>query len=709
MGGRVRPHLVPLLGLLVQVLVFHRGVLFSGGMAIPYDLAEYHLPLAEFIAASLREGRLPLWDPYTYCGFPFFANITTQLFYPPAWPVFLLGALSGGQSMLRMLEWQIVLHLVLAGVFAYFLFVRLGLSRGASFLGATVFQLGGYFASQAQHLGAMNAGTWLPLAWMGIFSLRTGFSWRWTAITAFALALAYLAGFPAVTAVILASCGLLAVLLVSLRLAPWKLLLWVPLAGVLAGAMAAVGILPAAQLMPLSVAHHRGYWFTSMGGAPLEALVSLVIPNHHSIFDIANYHLPYNFTFLYLYCGWLPLLLIVVALFAGGRLRWVFAALTVVAGLWMLGQYTPVGPAIYSRLPAGIRGALYSEFAMLWSQLGMASLAALGAARVLRGRRGWVAVAAALLASADLTAVGSQRPMNSAGITAASVTTPDAYDGSRELVEGLRKLVNRTIPPARMEPWQDSVRWVHHAPAMRLPTASGNEPLALDRVLNLRRIFGTGPWWTRYFEADRLDSPLLDLLDIRYLVTVGTRTPPAPKFKLAAELPFHRVWENRAALPRFFLVPEVCVAGSPEAALAVLRAPGFDPRRTAVVEGAEPVRDGVTGTVRVLAYGPREFQVETAAQGPSFLVTSEPAYPGWRAYMDGSDVPIRMTNGAFRGLPLPPGLHRVVMRFEPAVLPWSAALSVAGMVLSLWLALKKAKGPIRLPAGSGQVLASPRT
>ena len=37
--------------LLAEVFLFHRRVLFSRAWTIPWDLRDYHLPLAEFMAA----------------------------------------------------------------------------------------------------------------------------------------------------------------------------------------------------------------------------------------------------------------------------------------------------------------------------------------------------------------------------------------------------------------------------------------------------------------------------------------------------------------------------------------------------------------------------------------------------------------------------------------------------------------------------------
>src|SRR5579872_5827443 len=94
-----------ILALLVQVLIFFRHVLFSNNFGIPFDLDSYHQPLAGFIAASLRKGSFPFWDPYSYCGVPFYANTQAQLFYPPAWPFFVVASLKPNY-LFRLLEWE---------------------------------------------------------------------------------------------------------------------------------------------------------------------------------------------------------------------------------------------------------------------------------------------------------------------------------------------------------------------------------------------------------------------------------------------------------------------------------------------------------------------------------------------------------------------------------------------------------------------------
>jgi hypothetical protein len=146
--------------LAAQVLVFYRHSLF-GDRHIPWDLGAYHLPLAHLYSESLARGEPPLWDPYTYCGRPLQANIQAQVLYPPR---MLLVALAPPSRLFDGLEWTVALHALLAGAFLYRFARSLGLGGGASMLAATAFQLGGFFASHAEHLGAVCAAAWIPLA-----------------------------------------------------------------------------------------------------------------------------------------------------------------------------------------------------------------------------------------------------------------------------------------------------------------------------------------------------------------------------------------------------------------------------------------------------------------------------------------------------------------------------------------------------------------
>jgi len=681
--------LLPYAVLLAEVLLFFRHVLFLGGYAIPYDLRGFHLPHASFIARSLERGELPLWDPYTYAGRPFAANIQTGLFYPPLAAAILASNLAGGARLLDFLEWEIVLHVFLAGVFAFWLLKRLTSSTPAALVGASIYQLGGYFSSQTQHMGAVSAAAWMPLAWLAVLSLGGGARLRWLAVLAASLVMSVLAGLPAVSVVVMGSCLLLGLALVVCGLRRGGILLVVSAACLWALLLAAVQLLPATEMSALSVAQFRSDWLKTGGGLPRASLVSLVAPNFHGIFDLKQYSGPWNPTFLYLYCSLTGLLLALAAAAASKKreIR-VFTLLAPVTALWMLGDSTPIWRVFYACLPVWIRNALHPEFAMPAFILSLAVLAGMGAAEFLRRRAlAWLAVC---LVTADLIWAGSGRPMNTTRIQDEPGVTRDSFEGSARLLARVRELVNTSVPPARIDTAGAAVNWAMTAALTEAPTANGNDPLALVRTMQARLAFCEGERWGAWYEVSRLDSPALDLLNVRYVLTRA----PLDAARLAhaglvhvAALPGTEVYENPEALPRFFLVGRLRHARSLEEAAALLRSRDFDPRVEAVVEGAPELGSSGGGTVRVIEYAARRVALETDAPAPAFLVTSETHYPGWRARVDGQEQPIYYTNVAFRGLALPAGRHRIEFEFAPAIL-WQGAL----VSLAAWAALLAALG-----------------
>jgi Bacterial membrane protein YfhO len=183
----------------------------------------------------------------------------------------------------------------------------------------------------------------------------------------------------------------------------------------------------------------------------------------------------------------------------------------------------------------------------------------------------------------------------------------------------------------------------------------------------------------------RPDSPILDLLNVRLLLSM-TPVPENPKFVEAADLPGRAVYESRTALPRFFLVPNVTRAEDMADAVRQLGSPAFDPTQVAVVEqGTAAHFPQGTGAVRIEEYAPSEVRLQVETTEPRYLVTSEVNYPGWRAFVNGEERPISMTNVAFRGLPVPAGNHEVVFRFFPRILLWSAGVSALACLLLGWL------------------------
>src|SRR5262249_53490375 len=144
----------------------------------------------------------------------------------------------------------------------YILLTRLGLTRSAALCGAVGFELSGFFASQTQHLGAINAAAWLPLAVLSVLTLAPRSLWRGIVGIGLSMAMSLLAGFPSVTIVVFLTAVLLA--LASMK---WRVVGAVLGGVLLAGLLSAVQLIPALQLTSLSIAKYRTDW-VAPGGLP---------------------------------------------------------------------------------------------------------------------------------------------------------------------------------------------------------------------------------------------------------------------------------------------------------------------------------------------------------------------------------------------------------------------------------------------------------
>lgn len=672
--------------LAAAALIFHRRVLFYHGFVFPWDFRLVHVPFATFIADSIRHGRMPLWDPYTYCGTPLFANIQAALFYPPVLSAELVGAWRNLDLIPRLLAFAVVFQIIVAGICTYALLRALGTRAGAAWTGALVYELGCFFAAQAEHMGAMHGAGWLPLIWLCVVELRARIRGHWIAMLAGALALTILAGLPQVAVAAFGSALALAMLMALLHVGAWRTLPALLLACFWALLLAAIQFIPTLQLTENSVAKYRAEWLATGGGIPPSALLSLVIPNYWSVFDPARFHGPIDLTFLYLYSSILGLALaLAVILWKPAPWARVFGLLTFLAALAMMGDKTPLGRAILGALPVNLRIGIHPEFLLCVFSLGLAVLAGLGADRFRPNAR--IQTLAGLVIALDLILVSSGRPMNTMSLAAEPGFTNHSADGSIALLEQLRNLTAATTPPARFDTTPDvSYAWSNTAPLLEVPTANGCDPLAPERVIQVRLSFAPGERWGSCYQVVNPSSPVVGLMNDRFLISRAAISDPS--FTLAAETAGYRIYANKRWLPRFFLSHRVTPAGNLNQAARLVHDPAFRPDENTVVESSDDSLANLAaaptpGQVAVLSYSANDWAVRVESPGEALLVNTDTDYPGWEATIDGQPARVYIADVAFRAIRLPAGNHEVRMRFVPRILYWSAALSALALMAAL--------------------------
>ena len=702
-----RKHGLYLLALFFEVVAFHRHVLFERGFLFPWDFRGVHLPLASFVAASFRRGEWPLWDPYTYCGNPIFANIQTALFYPPVLLATLASNWFGADSLPRLLVIAVAAQVFFAGICTFALLRRLGAQAGAAFVAATVYQLGCFFAVQAEHMGAMHGGSWLPLVWWCVVELRAGLRWFWLALLALALSMTVFAGLPQVAVAAFGSALVLALVMAASGLAQRWLPARVLLAWLWGLLLAAVQLLPTVELTNNSVAKYRTEWLKTGGGLHPGALLSLVIPNYWNVFDVSKFHGPTDLTFLYLYgsLGGLALALAAVC-WKPDRFGAAFGLFTVAATVWMLGDHTVVGRTILMALPVNIRIGIHPEYTLPVFALAIAVLAGWGAHRWLPPR--WQIAAGAIIA-ADLLLVSSGRPFNTTSVQAEPGIAHDSIDGSAALAQRLRALTETNRPPYRFDMADAPYLWSSSTPILEIPTANGCDPMALERIIQLRLSFAPGERWGTCYQVVNAASPVIGLANVGYLVS---RSPvQAGQFERVEEIAGYTLYRNSRVQPRFFLVDRVQPVESLAEAARALHAADFDPERTAIVEavgglgesatGGSRADQGVRPTVEVISYGNAALRLRVRTSGGGFLVAAESWYPGWEAVLDGKPARLYVADVAFRGVMVPAGEHEITMRFVPRILYWSGGVSLLALAGIGWAVRAGRSVAGRGPASNG--------
>jgi hypothetical protein len=670
-----------------QALIFHRHVLFYANHLFPWDFRGVHLPLATLLADSFRRGEWPLWDPFTYCGMAISGNIQAASFYPPVLAATAAAARLGDDFLPRLLAISVVAQIIFAGLCAFELMRRLEIRPAAAWIGATVFELGCFFAAQAEHMGAMQGAVWLPLIWLGILQLRT-FKKRWLAVLVVSLAMTVLAGLPQVAVAAFGSAICLAVLLALFRLSSWKAAALVPLACAWAVLLAAIQFGPTLELTRNSVAKYRAEWLGSGGGMPPGALISLVIPNYWHVFDPSKFHGPTDPTFLYLYSSLLGLALAIGGIcWRPGRQTGLFGALLAIFTFAMLGDQTGLGRAMLLALPAQIRIGIHPDFFFCVFSLALAVLAGLGAERLLRSFR--LQLAAGIVIACDLILVSSGRPMNEESAAATPGITHESADGSAELLTRIREITNRSVPPSRYDMRPDVwTLWSNVAPIIEIPTSDGCDPLAPERTIEARLAFAKGPRWGTCYQVENAASPVLSLMNAKVLLSHAA--VDAPGLRLAAEAGGYKIYDNLDVMDRFFFAKRVRSVDNLAAAAEAVHAPDFRPAEEAIVEARDEHVEAAADAaarVRVISYAPTAIRLQTESSGPGFLVATESYYPGWEASIDGNRAKIYPADAAFRGVKIPSGKHTIDFRFVPWTLYWSAAISAAALGALLILCL----------------------
>jgi hypothetical protein len=246
----------------------------------------------------------------------------------------------------------------------------------------------------------------------------------------------------------------------------------------------------------------------------------------------------------------------------------------------------------------------------------------------------------------------------------------------------------------RFDPNIQAVLANGHPMLLGLYDIQGYDPIQLARDTHFFASLNGAEqdYHTAFLMPTGVNSPLLDLLDVRFLLLDAT-LPPNRDDVIALTQGRHEVFRNDFVviyerdrlLPHAWIVHDVQPVAPGEAA-PVIALGQVDPWQTGLVDGplptVEPAADPAAEQADITRYEADTVTVTASLTSPGLLIVSEIVADGWQASVDGEEVPILTVHDVLRGVPLTAGDHEITFRYAPPSLRFGLMVS-AGAHLAL--------------------------
>jgi hypothetical protein len=251
-----------------------------------------------------------------------------------------------------------------------------------------------------------------------------------------------------------------------------------------------------------------------------------------------------------------------------------------------------------------------------------------------------------------------------------------------------------------------------------LESASGYNPLYPARYAELISVLNTNEVRFddvgRYALVRNFESPLFDFLNNKYLLAVKRGSDGRPnekgeisylykdsKFKLVYSDKSVAVLENPLSFPRAFLVGAKIIEKDKNKIAELLLSKEINLRKIVILEEeisqnfrqstSKNSEDLSTESVEFVEYSRNEEILRINTDGDKILVISETFYPGWKAFLDGTQTKIYRANFAFKAVFIPEGEHQLRLVYDPWSFKLGSWISLLGIAICAFLLLIRKK------------------
>jgi hypothetical protein len=203
-------------------------------------------------------------------------------------------------------------------------------------------------------------------------------------------------------------------------------------------------------------------------------------------------------------------------------------------------------------------------------------------------------------------------------------------------------------------------------------------------AMTFNPLFETYPLWSVHqpFFFNRVDDitkPFVSMMNVRFAIA-GAWLPVPYGWRLVAQQRHVILLENMNAFDRAFIPRNVKLGLMDKEALEEMKVTGDFHERAWITSDVPMERANGPGTVKVRASGMSQYDLDADMQGDGWIVLTESAWKGWRAYVDGRRVKPQRANVAFLSVYVPKGKHAVRFVYWPESFVAGRAVSFATLL-----------------------------
>lgn len=690
-------------------------------------------PWRNLTVENIKDGNLPLWNPYSFSGQPLLANIQSAPFQITN-ILFFIFPFNFAWAL------QVILPTILTAVFMYLFLKEINLSKLASTFGAIVLPFSGFFMAWMTWGTIVSTAMWLPLLLLCLEKLSKRISPLWFLILIFSISQVIFGGhFQTALYTQLAAIAYLIYRFFQTKKGTFLVISTTAISlGLL---LSAVQLIPSLEFINQSArnidqAYQAGRqdWFI-----PISNLIQLIAPDYFGNPATYNYWGVWNYAEFVSFVGIIPLGLVLFAIVAKNKQKKFFLLLTVVSLLLAIANpiskipYLINLPFISSIQPSRI------IFLLVFS---LSALAAIGIDSFLDLKNKKTTLIFGSIIFVLLLGLGTVTYFAN-GLFPTVVDLDPRYIALRNLVVPLalaaafvlvsflkvKNVPNKFIytiilgltvvelfrfgykftpfaksslifpqtktieflqsqnKPFRIMTTDRRIMHPNVSSVYKIESIDGYDPLYLkDYAKFVSAIMSNNPnsetsSFNRIVTPQSYQSPLINLLNVKYILSFDTIN--SPELNLVFQEGETKVYENKNQLPRAFFAEEVLTVNSTEQEYTKILDETFDYSKKAASQEYSYTGKAVDSSLEITNYSDQNISIKTQTDGNKPMILTNVYYPGWKAYIDREQVPIYRADAIFQLIEVPQGEHTVEFKFRPKSFYNGSYISSLALVAAL--------------------------